>query len=77
MNGQGDGDTSPDGILSPLQVRSERSGTGNGRVYHIYFTATNTQGSSCTGGVTVCVPHDQGQQSICIDEGALYNSLQQ
>jgi hypothetical protein len=32
VNGLGDGDKSPDGILQPLQVRSERSGLGNGRV---------------------------------------------
>jgi PKD repeat protein len=41
VNGLGDGDTSPDAMLAPLQVRSERSGTLNGRVYHVQFTASD------------------------------------
>jgi hypothetical protein len=54
-------------------VRSERDGGGDGRVYHIAFTATGSSGS-CTGSVTVGVPHDQGQNGGPVDEGALYNS---
>jgi hypothetical protein len=61
-------------------VRAERSGLGDGRVYHIDFTATDTQNQTCMGDVTVCVPHDQGQIRArghgkakedvgCIDEG--------
>jgi len=72
VNGCGDGDTSPDGLLSPLQVRAERSGTGNGRVYHIAFQATDSAGAKCTGTVLVCVPHDAN--GTCIDGGALYDS---
>jgi hypothetical protein len=53
-------------------VRSERDGKGDGRVYHINFTATGASGS-CTGSVTVGVPHDQGHGSL-VDEGPLYNS---
>jgi hypothetical protein len=53
-------------------VRAERDGGGNGRVYHINFTATGASGS-CTGSVTVGVPHDQGHGSL-IDGGSLYNS---
>lgn len=79
VTGDGAGATSPDASLSPLQVRAERNGNpktpGNGRVYHISFTADDGVGGSCTGEVLVCVPHDQGGKPTCIDEGPLYNSL--
>jgi YVTN family beta-propeller protein len=64
------------GTANP-SVRSERDGGGtgaNGRVYHINFTATGASGS-CTGSVTVGVPHDQGQGAL-VDGGALYDSTQ-
>jgi hypothetical protein len=61
-NGLGDGDTAIDAFLSsPLsshaQVRAERSGTGDGRVYRVHYTATDTHGMSCSGTATVGVPH--------------------
>ena len=59
------------GTANP-SVRSERDGGGDGRVYHINFTATGASGS-CTGSVTVGVPHDQGHGSL-VDGGSLYNS---
>lgn len=78
-NGDGAGATSPDASLDPLQVRAERNGTpkspGNGRVYHINFTAEDGIGGICNGEVTVCVPHDRRKPVGCIDGGALYNSL--
>ena len=69
------------GKLSPVQVRSERNGNpktpGNGRVYHINFTASDSSGASCTGVVLVCVPHDQGgRPAPCVDEGSLFKSTQ-
>ncbi|MBI3001709.1 MAG: hypothetical protein HYY46_25120 [Deltaproteobacteria bacterium] len=77
--GVGAGNTAPDATLSPLAVRAERNGNpkspGNGRVYHIDFTADDGNGGMCTGTVTVCVPHDQGKGSVCVDGGPLYNSL--
>ncbi|HEV8716531.1 MAG TPA: hypothetical protein VGX03_27395, partial [Candidatus Binatia bacterium] len=75
VTGEGSGSTAPDAILIPLQVRAERNGTGDGRVYHITFTAIDDKGGTCTGAVTVCVPRDQGRGATCVDEGALYNSL--
>jgi hypothetical protein len=80
VTGLGDGDTSPDAVLGPasnqVQLRAERSGLGDGRVYRITFTATNTAGLTCTGTVTVGVPHDQGQGSTPIDSAPpSYNSL--
>ncbi len=85
---KGSGHTCPDGKgvgTSTAFVRSERSGQSDGRVYHIDFTATDTQNQTCTGEVTVCVPHDQGQgkahghtkakpDGSCIDEGPVYDS---
>jgi hypothetical protein len=77
VNGLGDGDTSPDAAIQggKLLVRAERSGSGNGRVYHLNFTASDPFGQACTGIVTVCVPHDKGSKAGCIDDGQLYNSF--
>ena len=71
--GAGSGDKSPDGILAPLQLRVERSGQGNGRVYHVTFEATDGQGGACTATVAVCVPHDQSG-TTCVDGGPRYDS---
>lgn len=60
------------GTANP-SVRAERDGGGDGRVYHINFTATGASGS-CTGSVTVGVPHDQGHNGGPVDQGALYDS---
>jgi len=66
-----------DGVgTSYAHVRVERSGNknvpGDGRVYSIDFTADDTYGESCSGTVTVCVPHDRADG--CIDGGPLYDS---
>jgi hypothetical protein len=69
----------PDGTgvgTSTPAVRSERDGGGDGRVYHLAFTATNSTGGTCTGTVTVGVPHDQGHNGGPVDQGALFNSTQ-
>jgi hypothetical protein len=77
-NGLGDGDTPIDAVIQSdgsVLLRSERTGLGNGRVYHVNFTDVDKYGASCTGSVTVCVPHDQSPAgSKCIDGGALYDS---
>lgn len=78
-NGLGSGNTDPDATLIPLAVRAERNGNpktpGNGRVYHIGFTASDGHGGTCTGTALVCVPHDQRPTGVCIDGGPLYDSL--
>jgi hypothetical protein len=76
VNGLGDGDTSPDATLAPPQLRVERAGGGDGRVYHIEFVGQDSGGASCAGTLAVCVPHDQGQGPNCVDGGALYDSTQ-
>ena len=62
-----------DGVgTSSASVRAQRSGTrtapGNGRVYHVFYSA-----SSCYGEATVGVPATV--TSTAADDGALYNSV--
>jgi hypothetical protein len=75
--GLGDGDTPIDAIIKPdgtVLLRAERSGKGNGRVYHIHFTAYDIEGS-CSHVVTVGVPREKsGKKSIIIDGGELVDS---
>jgi hypothetical protein len=62
INGLGDGDTAPDWVVTgPLTVnlRAERSGKGNGRVYTITVQCADPSGNQVTKRVTVRVPHDQ------------------
>jgi hypothetical protein len=64
----GDGNTIPDyyidsidngtGIIE-LRLRSERSGTGDGRTYTITITATDETGNSSEAMVTIRAPHDK------------------
>jgi streptogramin lyase len=75
----GDGTFVPDGQgigTATAEVRAERSGNpnvpGNGRVYHIGFTAEDTYGGSCSGVLNVGVPHDV--KDTPIDEGPIYDS---
>lgn len=74
--GGGDGDTCPDAFglgTSIAQIRAERSGKGNGRVYTITFTATDGKGGSCQSSVKVSVPHSQGTPAI--DNNSPFNSV--
>ena len=77
----GDGSFSPDGqgiSTDTAEVRAERAGSkkvpGNGRVYHISFTADDGEGGSCSGEVLVGVLHDKGKGTVPVDDGALYDS---
>jgi predicted extracellular nuclease len=72
------GNTAPDGRgvgSSTAEVRAERVGDGNGRVYTIGFTATDAFGGSCTGAVTVAVP--VGRRGEAVDDGPLYDATTQ
>ncbi|HVL68357.1 MAG TPA: choice-of-anchor Q domain-containing protein [Vicinamibacterales bacterium] len=75
----GDGRTAVDGDgvgTAVAQVRAERSGSpkvpGNGRIYEIHFRASDTAGASCTGSVTVGVPHDRAKPVV--DDEVRYDS---
>ncbi len=75
-NGRGDGDTSPDAALrgNSVLLRAERAQQGNGRVYQIRFTATDTRGASCTGSVRVGVPPNMKPGTVAIDDGQVYDA---
>ncbi len=62
----GDGAFSPDAkniAASTLRLRSERKQNGDGRVYLIVITATDTHGNKTIAGQTVVVPKDQSAKS--------------
>jgi len=62
-DGLGDGDTANDIVIVDdfhFQLRAERSGTGDGRIYTITYTVTDACGNSTTQSVTVTVPKSQG-----------------
>jgi len=44
-----------------VQLRATRDGGGNGRIYTVTITCTDTAGAASNAAVTVTVPHDQGQ----------------
>ena len=72
-----DASSCPDGVgvgTPTAAVRAERSGAGDGRVYQVRFVADDSRGGQCRGAVRVCVPHDQGRGSTCVDEGPLVDS---
>jgi uncharacterized repeat protein (TIGR01451 family) len=77
VDGEGDGSTSPDGHgigSSTAGVRAERDGRGNGRYYHIFFTADDGFGGACSGEVLVGVPLSQGSKGAPVDDGALFDA---
>jgi hypothetical protein len=77
VNAQGDGNTDPDIVCvdhDTVQVRRERQGPGDGRVYRIVFAIKDAYyGDVKTTGVCeVVVPHDQGQGDAAVDSGESY-----
>ena len=76
VNAKADGNTSQDGDglgTDRPQVRAERAGNRNGRVYHIVFHATDSEGAACSGQVAVTAPHNK--KSASVDDGSRYRSL--
>lgn len=49
----------PDTGLISLQLRAERDGHGDGRIYTIVITAIDCAGNSSTASLEVVVPHDK------------------
>lgn len=65
-NGKGDGNTTGDiagGTVgtpdTEFQLRSERSGKGNGRIYTTTYTASDGSGNSANDSAEVTVPHSK------------------
>ena len=64
VNGLGDGNTAPDWVVTgnlTVDLRAERSGTGDGGIYTITVTCTDKCENSSTETVEVTVPHDKGE----------------
>lgn len=75
VNANGSGNTAPDGQgvgTSTAQVRAERVGNGNGRVYYITFTAEDLYGGTCSGQVQVGVP--KNSNGTAVGDGPNYDS---
>jgi len=64
-NGTGDGDT-PDDIVVidalTFNLRAERAGTGDGRIYTVTYQATDACGNSTQASATVTVPKSKGKK---------------
>ena len=60
-----------DQLPDDLQLSLEELENENGRVYHITVEASDGE-LSCTGVITVGVPHDK--KDTPIDDGALFDS---
>jgi cysteine-rich repeat protein len=77
IDASGSGNTCPDATgvgVDTASVRSERSGNGDGRVYHIAFQAVDRCNAACIGEVTVCVRHDHRPNGVCGDGGPLFDA---
>ncbi len=73
-NGSGDGNTVDDIVIdsdcSSVDLRKERSGNENGRVYTIYMAVDDGNGNTGTSSCQVHVPHDKN--GTAIDDGMAY-----
>jgi hypothetical protein len=73
--GEGDGNTMDDIIIAPdcksVDLRSERLGSGNGRVYTIELMVSDDFGNVATAAAMVHVPHDKNGQAT--NDGPIYS----
>jgi hypothetical protein len=74
-DGAGDGSTLNDIVIAgncrSVQLRSERNGSADGRVYTIYFRVTDASGNVGTASAKVTVPQSQGS-GPAVDSGPHY-----
>ena len=74
-NGNGDGNTPNDIVIAPdcksVQLRAERAGGGNGRVYTITFLVRDTAGNTTTATAKVTVPKSNNG-TAAVDDGPQY-----
>jgi hypothetical protein len=62
VDGLGDGDTAPDWVVLNshlVQLRAERAGNGNGRLYTVTISCEDTKHNAAQTAVGVTVPHDR------------------
>jgi hypothetical protein len=65
-NGIGDGDTRDDIVIIDdmrLDLRAERSGKGEGRIYTITYEAVDALGNVSMASATVSVPKSLGRKT--------------
>ena len=76
-NNGGDGNTLNDIVIAAdcrsVQLRSEREGGGNGRVYTIYFKVADSHGNVGTATAKVVVQHNPG--ATAVDSGVHYTVI--
>ena len=72
----GDGNTLKDMVIAndckSVDLRAERDGSKNGRVYTITFKVTDTAGNVGTNTAKVTVPHSQGPKGTAIEDAVAY-----
>lgn len=72
------GANAPDAAAGPtgesVNVRAERDGTGDGRVYRIAYTVTDAAGATCSGVVVVSVAHDRDGEPA-VESGEVHDSF--
>ncbi|HXD30977.1 MAG TPA: HYR domain-containing protein [Pyrinomonadaceae bacterium] len=77
-NSAGDGNTTNDIVIAAncksVQLRSERMGGSDGRVYTITFQVTDASGNVATATAKVTVPHSQNG-APAVDSGPQYTVL--
>ena len=77
VNGNGDGKTFDDMVIGvdcmTVDLRTERQGKGNGRVYTIHLELDDGNGNIGTALCFVHVPHDHS--GLAIDDGPIYEVL--
>lgn len=73
--GLGDGNTCNDIVITgprTANLRVERMGHSNGRLYTVFFDVTDAQGNVTSANCKVGVPHDQSDPSSAPDDGCKY-----
>jgi hypothetical protein len=55
-----------------VQLRAERDGNGNGRVYTIHFRVTDAAGNVGTKTAKVSVPKSQGNGGAAVEDTPQY-----
>jgi endo-1,4-beta-xylanase len=78
-NGIGDGNTVNDIVIASdcrsTELRVERSGAGNGRVYTIFLEVTDLAGNRTEATVKVLVPTSSCTDNTAVDDGPNYTVL--
>lgn len=78
-NGTGDGNTNDDLVIAAgcqsIDLRAERTGSGNGRVYTLALAVADASGNVGTASYQVHVPHDVKHGPFGIDDGPAYSVM--